>query len=546
MGIYSLNLGDASLATFFLSWIYVKGSVMHRLILRGSVLLFIALVIHPAVLRAQAPGKEAALPGAGAGVELPGAEPAGIAPFHNGNVPGPNGIELSKRGLVVMQYLIGPSYFGFSSKVTDEEKVACYKREVDDMVKLHACAAAIDTFNIPDSRRRIRLLARAIQEYNQEHPGTNFAFFLLLDMPPSTPTAGNWLEKTPVVECFDEIRNSSYATVNGDYIIAAYRGDQLGASWWSDLGQMFKDKYGHTIFVYANFFCHLQPSPKELFGQLRDQGIHGAYYDFITGNDQMIDDLLARRQDLSSLDMDVASGINSAYWIACSDRGNSGTYREYNGYAWINRFFDRHLHDPQVAQFNHIWVTIWSDMGEDNFFSPVEVPPPFARNPKIPIWTHRGYYQLLQYYAQWWVLGAEPDVKTEALYWCYRQHSKDLPTAPGDQCAPDLIKGREKILQTWQQAVDAIFVTTRLKEPATLEVRLGGQVYHADCEAGIHQYQFDWGAHRGVPHFALLRAGKTVLEADGKLEITDTPHDYDGGFTRNMHQYADFAETSAP
>jgi hypothetical protein len=244
------------------------------------------------------------------------------------------------------------------------------------------------------------------------------------------------------------------------------------------------------------------------------------------------------------LGIGVADGICSSFWATCSTKPNSGRYVEFEGYAWMMRYFGRVLKEEPLNGLQHTWVTIWSDYGEDNFFVPAESPAPFFRNRKIPVWTHRGFYKLLQYYTTWWAEGKAPAMSNEAIYWCHRQHPKDLPSRAGDQCSETRFPHTKEFLPTWNSAKDAIFVVTRLNQPATLEVRLGNAVHRRNCEPGIIQHQFDWAADRGKPRFALLRNGTGVLAAEGKLEITDSPRDIDGGFTRNMHQYADYAETT--
>lgn len=449
---------------------------------------------------------------------------------------------LSRKALIVMTFINGPAYFQESARLSDREKIECYKREVDDMVKLHASACALDTFNTPSNRAHVKLFARAVQEYNDAHPGTNFGYFLLLDLPRSHQSS--WANLEAVHQCFREIKNPYYATVDGEYVIATWHGEQFEATWWKRLGDLFAEREGKRVFIYNNFYDYNGKTVVDYTRQLTEQGIKTAYYDFITANDGKLDENIALAAKLRPLDVKVACGINSSFWAICSTKNNSGRYIDFDGYGWLMRYFERMLTEEPLTRFSHTWLTIWSDFGEDNYFVPAENPPPFPRNPVIPPWTHRGFYKLLQYYTQWWSEGRPPALKNEAMYWCYRQHPKGLPSAPGDQCAESRYPRTKQFLPTWDEARDAIYVVTRLNRPAILTVTLGQAVYRVECAPGLRQHRFDWAGNLGRPHFELKRNDAAVLTVDGKLEITDAPRGLDGSFTRNMHQYADYAETA--
>lgn len=449
---------------------------------------------------------------------------------------------LAGRAVVVMTFINGPAYFQVSEPLSDRQKIECYKREVDDMVQLGAHACALDTFNTSTNRLHVRLFARAVQEYNREHPGVNFAYFLLLDL----PLAGkpSWDSAETVHACFEEIKSEDYATVDGEYVLGTWHGEQLGTAWWRGLSDLFASREGRRIFLYNNFYPTAGRTLADQQRELVRAGIKTAYYDFITANDQALDANIALEAGVRHLGVSVACGINSSFWALCSSKKNSGHYVDFDGYGWMMRYFERLLQEEPLARARHTWITIWSDFGEDNFFVPVEHPPPFARNPDIPVWTHRGYYKLLQFYMQWWSDGKAPSRSDEALYWCYRQHPKGLPTRPGDPCDESRFASTRRFLPSWNEARDAIYVVTRLQDRATLKVTLGASVHSVSCEAGVVQHRFDWNGNRGRPHFELKRAQGVVLEAEGRLEITDTPRDLKGGFTRNMHHYADYVQTT--
>jgi hypothetical protein len=174
-----------------------------------------------------------------------------MQPARSRNVVSDSGTELAERALIVMTFLNGPGYFGDTDRISDREKIDAYKREVNDMVKLRAAACALDAFNIPVNRERIKLFSKAIEEYNQERPGTDFAFFLLLDLPRASKSA--WENMNAVYACFGEIKNKYYATMGGCPVIGTWHGEQLGAAWWKGLSDLFAAKEGRGICVYNNF-----------------------------------------------------------------------------------------------------------------------------------------------------------------------------------------------------------------------------------------------------------------------------------------------------
>ena len=284
----------------------------------------------------------------------------------------------------------------------------------------------------------------------------------------------------------------------------------IPSSWYASLNKLFRKKEQRNIFIYNNFY---NLGGKTIYGcskALKDNNINTSYYAFINRPDgtgaqfhQTLDYNIKLYKQLKPLNVGVASGLASSFWATCSTKGNSARYVEYNGYSWIIRFFKRHIQEQPLNKFKHLWITIWSDIGEDNFFVPAANPIPFHRNTSIPVWTHAGFYKLAHYYAEWWKTGSKPDMLNEAIYWSYRQHPKDLRTQNGDECAPGKHGTKQSLLDTWDKAIDAIFLVTRLKQQATLHVTLGDTTHRVDCKAGITQHQINWGDNRGKPLFLI-------------------------------------------
>lgn len=163
------------------------------------------------------------------------------------NQVGEHGTELAERSLIVMTFINVPGYIDPAAKPARGELAQGYEREIADMAAMGANAAALDTFNNADNWERVLAFAEAVERHN-EQPGVEpFAFFLLLDLPPSIRTGG-W-NKKDARDLFTAMHNRYYATIGGRPVIATWHGEQKGRNWWKELSDYFAES-GPGIFLY--------------------------------------------------------------------------------------------------------------------------------------------------------------------------------------------------------------------------------------------------------------------------------------------------------
>jgi Glycosyl hydrolase family 71 len=172
-----------------------------------------------------------------------------------------------------------------------------------------------------------------------------------------------------------------------------------------------------------------------------------------------------------------------AYWEA----GNSATFRD----AWTS-----------AIQGGTDWVQLvtWSDFSESG-----EVEPFTDATLSPSIGT--GFYDLNAYYASWFLTGQQPTITHDVLYYFYRRESTSAATP--SQSEP------ENILASSPE--NDIELLAFLTAPGTLEITIGGQTYTQSAPAGLSSFKVP--LQPGVPQFALVRSGSTVVTLTGGVQI---------------------------
>jgi hypothetical protein len=178
---------------------------------------------------------------------------------------------------------------------------------------------------------------------------------------------------------------------------------------------------------------------------------------------------------------------DSIYWEA----GNSTTFRT----AWMS-----------AINGGADWVQLvtWSDFSESS-----EVEPYTDGTLRIDIGT--GYYDLTGYYAAWFLLGVQPPITHDVLYYFYRRE----PTSAGSpaQSVANKLTGSAA-------AENAIELVSFLTAPGTLKITIGGRSFTQDAAAGISSFKVPTAP--GSPQFALSRNGAEIFSFQGAVQIYGT------------------------
>lgn len=154
-------------------------------------------------------------------------------------------------------------------------------------------------------------------------------------------------------------------------------------------------------------------------------------------------------------------------------------------------------------------IVTWNDWNESSWVSPNE-----NTLGEEGRHSHIGYIELAKYYIEWYKTGAHPPIEEEMLFWFHRTHPKDL-TAPGDTPVTEIHGDIENV----------IYITTMLKEAATLHVKSGDKTFTVTAEPGIKHHRFPFAP--GRPTFELSRKGAPFITTEGaEIQASITKYDF--------------------
>jgi hypothetical protein len=178
---------------------------------------------------------------------------------------------------------------------------------------------------------------------------------------------------------------------------------------------------------------------------------------------------------------------DSIYWEA----GNSTTFRT----AWMS-----------AINGGADWVQLvtWSDFSESS-----EVEPYTDATLRTDIGS--GFYDLNGYYATWFLLGAQPPITHDVLYYFYRREPTDA-ASPAQSAANKLVGSAA--------SENNIELVSFLTAPATLKITIAGRTLTQDAAAGISSFKVPTAP--GNPQFTLSRNGADVFSFQGPVQIYGT------------------------
>lgn len=175
---------------------------------------------------------------------------------------------------------------------------------------------------------------------------------------------------------------------------------------------------------------------------------------------------------------------DSIFWEA----GNSNTFRT----AWMSAI---------NAGADWVQLVTWSDFSESS-----EVEPYTDATLRTDIGT--GFYDLMGYYATWFLLGAPPPITHDVLYYFYRREPTNA--ASPAQSAANRLTGNAP-------AENNIELLSFLTAPATLKITIGGRSFTQDAAAGISSFKVPTAP--GNPQFTLSRKGTDIFSFQGPVQI---------------------------
>ncbi|MBL8658871.1 MAG: hypothetical protein JNM75_03855 [Rhodospirillales bacterium] len=435
--------------------------------------------------------------------------------------------EIAKPGAIVMNHLPNPVYFDGANTPDRETAIAAYRREIKDMIAIGSYSVALDGFNNPRDKTRFGYWKEAVRRHNEEG-GVKFCFFLLADFDPAV-----WPAET-IRSVYQSLVDSPYyCAIQGKPALATYRGEQKSASWFlSEVLNPLRADGDEPFFLVFFRGTSTQAVISNYLKVWRNAFYKVGAYRFSGNTPQAtLNGEISEKPLYDNAGFLYIPGFGTSYWAACSSKTNAGVYFEHDGFEGLDLLWKK-VNPGGPLNGDYVMLTVWNDVGEDNFFSRAKEPLPFYRNPDLDTWTHRGFHEFSRSSIRAFrKLGSE---NYDWLYWAYRQHPKDLPAPKGDEC----VEYGNKLSFTGN-IQDVIYVTTVLKAPAELQVTLGNSSFVQNQPEGIAHVRIPWNDERGRPVFTLSRGGVVIMSRPGDLEITDKPIGRDGEGTRNFNTYAD-------
>src|ERR1700722_3000167 len=148
------------------------------------------------------------------------------------------------------------------------------------------------------------------------------------------------------------------------------------------------------------------------------------------------------------------------------------------------------------------WVQIvtWSDFSESSQIEP-------ATDATLRRDIGTGFYDLNAFYATWFLLGKQPPITHDVLYYFYRR--EPTTAASPAQSAPTQIRtGNPE---------DDIELLAFLTAPGVVKIAIGGQIFTQNAPAGMTSFKVHTAP--GFPVFSLSRNGSDVVSFQGPVEI---------------------------
>lgn len=145
---------------------------------------------------------------------------------------------------------------------------------------------------------------------------------------------------------------------------------------------------------------------------------------------------------------------------------------------------------------NYFQLVTWNDMSESSMLRPYT---DASLNPAIG----RGYYEMLAYYATWFVTGKAPVITKDVLYWFYRKMQSNAARANQAMALACKSAAEETNIE----------LVGFLTQPARLVINSS----FLDVAAGVQPFKTPTAP--GFPQFRLQRNGSDVFEFKGPVQI---------------------------
>jgi glucan endo-1,3-alpha-glucosidase len=381
------------------------------------------------------------------------------------------------------------------------ETVDAYKKEIQE-----AQAAGIDGFALNVGAWddvQVYYKNRVAMMYNAaEQLGTGFKLFFSVDF------AG----ESNVVNMVESYANRTNTfRYNGKIVLSSYGQNDVPSSGWPGMnwtnaiiGKLKSD--GYSIFFIPYFFSD---PVHELPGYADAASVAAKYSSLVDGlfwwGAAGLPDQLALCNSnyiaaVHAAGKPVMASVAPAYWGDKQPTLGRRYYELDGGEGLALQWLSIITNQPD-------WVEIctWNDFNENTYVSPVEDAGVYFAELQTPHrYSHKGYLELSKSFVTWFKTGKQPGIGSDALFYFYRAHPKDLVASNTNDVPVGWRTG---------DVEDTLYTTALLAAPAQLVITSGGKLTTNSLPAGTSRCRTPFSP--GLQTFSLYRSGTQILFAHG-------------------------------
>src|SRR6202789_1682798 len=249
---------------------------------------------------------------------------------------------------------------------------------------------------------------------------------------------------------------SAYRLDDGRLVVTAFNASQNPPEWWASIFAQLKSQGINVSFVptflgwggQAKAFAAISDG----FG---DWGTATAGVSARMKGDPAIAHGSYGKIFMMSVDPQQYRPKDSIYWEA----GNSATFRN----AWMSAI---------DGAADWVQIVTWSDSSESS-----EIEPATDATLRRDIGT--GFYDLNAFYATWFLLGKQPPITHDVLYYFYRREPTDA-AAPAQSMPNKIVNGSPE---------DNIELLAFLTSPGELKITIDGHASTLSAPAGMTSFK---------------------------------------------------------
>jgi hypothetical protein len=277
---------------------------------------------------------------------------------------------------------------------------------------------------------------------------------------------------------------SAYRLDDGRLVVTAFNASQNPPEWWASIFAQLKSQGINVSFV---------PTFLGWGGQAKAfASISDGFSDWGTATAAVSDQMKG--------DPAMAHGTYGKIFMMPVDpqqfRPRDGVYVEASNSATFRNAWTSAI----GGAADWVQIVTWSDFSESS-----EIEPYTDATLRRDIGT--GFYDLNAFYATWFLLGKQPPITHDVLYYFYRRE-------PTNAASPAQTPFRAGSYATPEDNVELLAFLTA---PGLITINIGGQNFTQNAPAGVTSFKV--ATQPGTPAFSLARNGSTVISFQAPVQI---------------------------